>query len=119
VAGHAGVEDCQGRNGKETPYFVKPRGSLAPIAGNIEAGRSKAMKHETRTPDEATSRPPFAPPSAPGVIDTATLKLLEGWRLQDATDSREEISAAEQELTEFKRAMNENRTSAGEPLLYP
>jgi hypothetical protein len=99
---------------------VKPKGGpLCSIAGNIEAEEVESMKHETRMSDEATSRPPFAPPSAPGVIDTATLKLLEGWRLQDATDSPEEISAAEHELTEFKRAMNENRTSAGEPLLYP
>jgi hypothetical protein len=60
----------------------------------------------------------MAPPSADGAIDTATLELLQGWRLQDAIDDPEEVRAAEQELTEFKRAMNENRTLAGEPLLY-
>jgi hypothetical protein len=51
-------------------------------------------------------------------VDTATLELLQGWRLQDATDNLEEVRAAEQDLTEFKRAMNQNRTLAGEPLLY-
>jgi hypothetical protein len=53
-----------------------------------------------------------------GAVDTATLELLQGWRLQDATDKPEEVRAAEQELTEFKRAMNENRTLAGEPPVY-
>ena len=74
---------------------------------------------QTRLPDEATSAPPFGPPSDAGVIDTATVDLLEAWRRQDATDSPEEIRAAEDELAEFKRAMNETRASAGEPLLFP
>jgi hypothetical protein len=60
----------------------------------------------------------MAPPSGNSTIDIATLELLQSWRLQDATDNPEEIRTAEQELAEFKRAMNENRTLAGEPLLY-
>ena len=72
------------------------------------------MEHQTRLPGELTPTPPIAN----GAVDTATLELLQGWRLQDATDDPQEIGAAEQELTEFKRAMNENRTLAGEPLLY-
>ena len=75
------------------------------------------MKHLTTS--ETTSRPPGAHPSANGSIDTATLDLLETWRLQDATDDPEQLRAAQQELTEFKKAMNENRTLLGEPLLYP
>ena len=74
---------------------------------------------QTRMPDEATSALPFGPPSEHGLIDTATLELLQAWRLQDATDSPEEIRAAESELAEFKRAMNETRASAGEPILFP
>jgi len=58
------------------------------------------------------------PSSAKSAIDTATLELLRAWRLEDATDNPEEIGTEEQELIEFKRAMNENRTLAGEPLLY-
>jgi hypothetical protein len=76
------------------------------------------MEHQTRLPGEVNPTPPMAPPSAKGAIDTATLELLQGWRFQDATDNPEEIRAAEQELIEFKKAMNENRTLAGEPLLY-
>ena len=66
-----------------------------------------------------TPRPPGAQLSASGSVDTATLDLLEAWRLQDATDDPEQLRAAQQELAEFKNAMNENRTIAGEPPLYP
>ena len=75
------------------------------------------MKHQT-TPETAPL-PPMAQPSNDSSIDTATLELLASWRRQDATDNPEEIRAAEQELAEFKRAMNDNRALAGEPLLYP
>ncbi len=67
-----------------------------------------------------TSQPTTPPPpSSNGSIDTATLELLARWRSQDATTDPEQIRAAEQELTEFKRAMNESRTVAGEPVLFP
>jgi hypothetical protein len=63
---------------------------------------------------------PHVPRSASnGPIDAATFELLAAWRLADATDDPEEIRAAEQELDEFKRTMNKNRTRAGEPLVYP
>jgi hypothetical protein len=48
-----------------------------------------------------------------------TLDLLLSWRRQDATTDPEQIRSAEQELGEFKKAMNENRTAAGEHVLYP
>ena len=68
---------------------------------------------------EATPAPPGPHLPASGPVDSATLDLLEAWRLQDATDDPEQLRAAEHELTEFKKAMNEGRTLAGEPLLYP
>jgi hypothetical protein len=52
-------------------------------------------------------------------IDTATLELLASWRQEDANASPEQIAAAAADLREFKRKMNENRTSAGEPVLFP
>ena len=58
-------------------------------------------------------------PSAHGLNDTATLELFAKWRVEDATDNPEELRKAEQELAEFKKAMNENRVQAGEPLVYP
>ena len=54
-----------------------------------------------------------------GSIDTATLELLASWRIQDATTDPEQLRAAEKELEEFKKAMNENRTATGERILYP
>lgn len=63
--------------------------------------------------------PPTVRPSNDTFIDYATLELLARWRTEDATDNPEELRAAEQELAEFKRAMNENRKQAGELPLYP
>jgi len=64
---------------------------------------------------ETTSNQPVLQDS----IDTETLNLLASWRLQDATEDQEEIRAAERELTQFKKAMNDARTIVGEPHLYP
>jgi hypothetical protein len=52
-------------------------------------------------------------------IDHATLELLASWRREDATDDPAVIRAAEQSVAEFKKAMNDNRIEAGEPVLYP
>ena len=76
------------------------------------------MKHQATSPGEASSTPPIPEPPKNGSVDSATLELLASWRLEDATQNPEDIRAAEQELAEFKRAMNENRTRAGEPPLY-
>jgi hypothetical protein len=75
------------------------------------------MKHQT-TP-EAAPLLSLAQSLHNDSIDTATLELLASWRRQDATEDPEEIRAAEQELTEFKKAMNESRALSGESLLYP
>jgi hypothetical protein len=74
---------------------------------------------ERQTSSETAPMPQIVPRSDNGSLDTATLELLASWRLQDATENPEEICAAEQELTEFKHTMNENRIVAGERLLYP
>ena len=67
------------------------------------------MKHQTIS--ETATKQPLPQPSSPGSIDTATLELLASWRHQDATDNPEELRTAEQELSAFKKAMNENRTA--------
>jgi hypothetical protein len=77
------------------------------------------MKHQTTSPCEATSAPPTMLPPANGLIDNAALELLASWRAEDVTKNAEDVRAAEKELTEFKRAMNENRIASGEPVLYP
>ncbi len=56
------------------------------------------------------------PSATPG---QATRDLLRAWWEEDATDDPEEIRKAEEELAEFKQAMNETRAAAGARLLYP
>ena len=75
------------------------------------------MNRQTSSGTDAT--PPMGQPSANDSVDTTTLDLLASWRRLDATDDPEEIRAAEQELAEFKRAMNDSRALAGELILYP
>ena len=52
-------------------------------------------------------------------VDTATLELLASWKAQDATTDPEKIRAADQEVDEFMKAMNENRAATDERLLFP
>lgn len=61
---------------------------------------------------------PPTPPSS-GAIDTATLELLAAWRTEDATTDPEKLRQADEEIAEFKKAMNENRAATGARLLFP
>lgn len=76
------------------------------------------MKHQLTTTGPALV-PPGAAPLPPGAVDTETLALLEAWAREDATDDPEKLRAAQKELDDFKRAMNENRAATGERILYP
>jgi hypothetical protein len=76
------------------------------------------MKQQTTTPEPSQVSPVGAPVAA-GAIDTDTLELLEAWAREDATDDPEKLKAAQKELDEFKRAMNENRIACGARILYP
>jgi len=75
------------------------------------------MNEHTTVEANSTPSAVHLPSNAP--VDTATLELMAQWRREDATDDPEKIRAAEQELAEFKRVMNENRTLTGEPPLFP
>jgi len=66
---------------------------------------------------QSSTLPP--PQRSSGAIDTATLELLASWRQQDATTDPEQVQAAEKELAEFKKAMNENRAVVEESVLFP
>lgn len=61
--------------------------------------------------------PPLPTPG--GAIDTATLKLLASWKAEDATTDPEQLREADEEVAEFKKAMNENRAATGARLLFP
>ena len=67
----------------------------------------------TVPPTGGVSRPIGQP------VDAATLNLLVRWQREDATADRAQISAAEEELVEFKAAVNNARTASGEPPVYP
>jgi hypothetical protein len=54
-----------------------------------------------------------------GSVDTATLDLLAAWKAEDATTDPEKIRAADKEVDDFMKAMNENRAATGERLLFP
>jgi hypothetical protein len=54
-----------------------------------------------------------------GAVDTATLELLAAWKAEDATTDPGKIRAANEEVAEFKKAMNENRAATGARLLFP
>jgi len=71
------------------------------------------MKQPSLTPSMTPPPPPV------GSVDTTTLELLAAWKVQDATTDPEQIRAAEQEVADFKKAMNENRSIGGERLLFP
>jgi hypothetical protein len=58
------------------------------------------------------------PQAASGGIDTATLELLAKWKAEDATKDPEAIRAAERDVSEFKKALNSNRSESGEPPLF-
>jgi hypothetical protein len=77
------------------------------------------VNRQAQLPNEAHTKPPLPPPQGRQAVDTATLDLLAAWRLEDATGNLDEIHAAERELSEFKKAMNETRALAGELPIYP
>jgi hypothetical protein len=69
------------------------------------------MKHPTTVEN-------MPPQAAPGIIDTATLELLAKWKAEDATTDPAAISAAEREVAEFKKSMNQSRAESGEPPVF-
>jgi hypothetical protein len=56
--------------------------------------------------------------SSNGSIDRTTLELLASRQIQDVTTEPEQIRAAEQELADFRMAMNESRTVSGQRALF-
>ena len=52
-------------------------------------------------------------------IDEETIALLAQWEREDATNDPNKLREAQNELEEFKKAMNKNRAACGERILYP
>ena len=106
-----------------------PSGFYGLSAGGVKSGELRAKlnigtrKTEAKNlkPDatsEATPQISRQRPASNDILDTATLDLLATWRLQDITENPADLQAAEQELAEFKKAVNEGRSAAGETPLY-
>lgn len=49
----------------------------------------------------------------------AAMELLQSWLDEEATSDPDEIRQAEQELEEFKRAMNASRTDSADTAVFP
>ena len=75
------------------------------------------MKHPA-TP-QAVPLLPVTQPGPDHSLHTVTRELLAQEKQQDAPDHPAEIGVAEQELAEFKKALQESRVLSGESLLYP
>jgi hypothetical protein len=54
-----------------------------------------------------------------GSVDTATLDLLTAWKAEDATSDPEKLRKADEDIAEFKKAMNDNRAAVGARPLFP
>lgn len=76
------------------------------------------MKQQLTT-TEPNPMSPVGASLSTSAIDTETLEILAAWAREDATDDPEKLKAAQKELDEFKKAMNENRAASGERILYP
>ncbi len=68
---------------------------------------------------QSTIEPASAPLPSTGSVDTATLELLAAWKAENATTDPEKIREADEQIAEFKKAMNENRAATGVRLIFP
>ena len=67
----------------------------------------------------STIEPAGAPPlPTMGFVDTATLELLAAWKAEDATTDPDKLREADEQIAEFKNAMNENRAATGARRLF-
>jgi hypothetical protein len=68
------------------------------------------------TPSGTIPLPPQVSGSDP--IDTATLEMFAAWKAEDATTDLDKLRQADEEIAEFKKAMNDNRAASGARLLF-
>lgn len=79
----------------------------------------EVLSHRNEIPTGATVELKVFAEKPEAQQETATMALMRSWLEEDATDDPEELRAAEEELREFKRNMNQPRKEAGARLLYP
>jgi hypothetical protein len=77
----------------------------------------RQTQSESSQSGSAAPVPSRATPYRP--INTATLELLRHWQQKDATTDPVQLHAAEEDLAEFMKSVNDARTLSGEPAVYP
>ena len=66
----------------------------------------------------ATQPQSASSPASVTSVDTGTLELFSMWRADDFTTDPEKLRQADEEIEEFKKAMNENRAATGDRLIF-
>ena len=79
----------------------------------------EVFSHRNEIPEGATVELQIFAEMPNTTEETATMILMRTWLEEDATDDPAEKQAAEQQLNEFKRQMNQPRKETGARLLYP
>ena len=77
----------------------------------------EVFSHRSEIPTDATVELQIFESEAAG--ETATMALMRSWLEEDATNDPAEQQAAQQELNEFKRRMNQPRKEVGARPHYP
>ncbi len=84
-----------------------------------EIERRLATEAEHRGIDESSVVSHLIEEYVPPVPGAATLALFDQWARQDATDDPDLICSATEDLSKLKQALNANRSSNGERILFP
>ena len=87
---------------KDTAASCEPTRALPP--------GDRAAEHGPRAPEVNAEE---------AEANAASIALLQSWLEEEATDDPEEIRKAQQELDDFKRAINAERDRAGARRVYP
>jgi hypothetical protein len=72
-----------------------------------------------RRPATGTLQPDKCVQTDETAENAASIVLLQSWLEEDATDDPDEIRQAQQELDDFKRAINAERQRVGARRVYP
>ena len=81
--------------------------------------RASELVEQERRPATGRSLPEEAGRSDEIAENAASIALLQAWLEEDATDDPAEIRKAQEELNEFKRAINAERERVGARRVYP
>ena len=98
------------------PFIVRGRATDEQQMAAVLVGPS-----EKAAVDATPVRPSSSQEMKPGADEknAASIALLQSWLEEDATDDPDEIQSAQEELEQFKQAINAERERAGSRRIYP